>query len=259
MTSAPYPLQAVDAETLGGLGASAYALAARSPASLAAHVTPGAGGVSVDHAKPADKPASDVTGTGTAGTLPVWINSFLNSPTGGVRCTLESMGAARHNEMLQAGQSAPDFKLARLEKGTVEGTADLGKLLPGGPVLLAFFKSTCPVCQMTLPFLERIHNDRAPGSFAIYGVSQDDAETTEEFAGEFGIGFPMLLDTEESGYPASNAYGISHVPSLFLVERDGTIARSMEGFNKKEFLELAGQAGVNPFRPDEKVPEWKAG
>ena len=53
----------------------------------------------------------------------------------------------------------------------------------------------------------------------------------------------MLLDTEESGYPASNAYGISHVPSLFLVERDGTIAWSMEGFVKREFVAMAASRG----------------
>jgi hypothetical protein len=71
--------------------------------------------------------------------------------------------------------------------------------------------------------------------------------------------FPLLLDTEESGYPASNAYGLSHVPSLFLVDPDGTIGWSLEGFNKKEFLAMAAQAGVNPFHPGENVPEWKAG
>jgi peroxiredoxin len=169
------------------------------------------------------------------------------------------MGAGRQNVLLSAGQLAPDFNLAQLENGTVRGTTDLGKLLTGGPVLLAFFKSTCPVCQMTLPFLERVHRGRAPESLEIYGVSQDDAGTTQEFTGEFGISFPMLLDTEESGYPASNAYGISHVPTLFLVGRDGTIAWSLEGFVKKEFLEMAARAGVDPFRPDEKVPEWKAG
>jgi len=169
------------------------------------------------------------------------------------------MGATRQSEPLRAGQRAPAFQLARLEHGAVRGTADLVKLRAGGPVLLAFFKSSCPVCQMTLPFLERVHRGRAPGSLEIYGVSQDDAETTQQFAGEFGISFPMLLDTEESGYPASNAYGISHVPSLFLVERDGTIAWSLEGFNKREFTAMAGQAGVHPFGPDENVPEWKAG
>jgi len=168
------------------------------------------------------------------------------------------MGSVRQSEPLRSGLRAPDFTLARLDSAA-PGNADLGTLLSGGPVLLAFFKSTCPVCQMTLPFLERIHRGRAPGSLEIYGVSQDDPETTKEFAGEFGISFPMLLDTEESGYPASNAYGLSHVPTLFLVERDGTIVWSLEGFNKKEFLAVAGRVGVYPFRPGENVPEWKAG
>jgi len=165
------------------------------------------------------------------------------------------MGASKQTEILRAGARAPNFTVTHLN----DGTAELTQLISRGPVLLAFFKSTCPVCQMTLPFLERIHQGRAPGSYEIYGVSQDDAETTREFAGHFGIQFPMLLDTEESGYPASNAYGLSHVPTLFLVERDGTIAWSSEGFIKRQLQAVAEQAGVNPFRPDENVPEWKAG
>lgn len=161
--------------------------------------------------------------------------------------------------MLRAGQPAPGFRLVQCENGAARGTADLDGLISGGPVLLAFFKASCPVCQMTLPFLERIHRARTPGSMTIYGISQNDAGTVEEFRKEFGISFPMLLDSEESGYPASNAYGISHVPSLFLVEPAGTIAWSLEGFVKREFTALAGQAGVNPFQPDDNVPEWKAG
>jgi len=165
------------------------------------------------------------------------------------------MSSTKQPELLRAGNRAPDFKLARLG----EGQAELSALLANGPVLLAFFKSTCPVCQMTLPFLERVDRSRKPGSYAIYGVSQDDAETTQEFNREFGVTLPMLLDTEESGYPASNAYGLSHVPSMFLVERDGTISWSLEGFVKREFEAVAAQAGVQPFRQGENVPEWKAG
>jgi peroxiredoxin len=169
------------------------------------------------------------------------------------------MGAARQIELLRAGCRAPDFSLARLENGAVRGTADLGKLLADGPALLAFFKTTCPVCQMTLPFLERIQRGRTPGSLDVFGISQDDAETTHEFAGHFALNFPMLLDTEESGYPASNAYGISHVPSLFMVERDRKIMWSLEGFNRREILAVSSYAGMNPFQPGENVPEWKAG
>jgi len=69
----------------------------------------------------------------------------------------------------------------------------------------------------------------------------------------------MLLDTTEAGYPASNAYGLSHVPSLFVIERDGTISWSLEGFVKREFIEMARVAKVDPFGPGENVPEWKAG
>lgn len=169
------------------------------------------------------------------------------------------MGSSKQLELLRAGMRAPDFPLARLEAGAAGGTVDLAHLWHDGPVLLAFFKSSCPVCQMTLPFLERIYRGRTPGSLDIYGVSQDDAPTTAEFGAEFGLHFPMLLDTEESGYPASNAYGLSHVPSLFLVESNGTIAWSLEGFVKRELLEMARTAGVDPFLPGEKVPEWKAG
>jgi len=169
------------------------------------------------------------------------------------------MGAAPHHELLRSGQRAPGFRLVRCENGTAGGTADLDGLLAAGPALLAFFKASCPVCQLTLPFLERIHRGRTTGSLAVYGISQDDAETSREFAAEFGITFPMLLDTEESGYPASNAYGLSHVPSLFLVERDGTIAWSLEGFNRRELAAVAGKGGVSLFRPHEKVPDWKAG
>jgi hypothetical protein len=76
MTSVPYSLKAVDAETLGGLPASAFALAA--PAvGIAGNGSRGASTASAralgasDSAKPAAAPAA-VTGSGTAGTIPVW-------------------------------------------------------------------------------------------------------------------------------------------------------------------------------------------
>jgi peroxiredoxin len=185
-------------------------------------------------------------------------DTSVPSRRGAAQVKLESMGAFKQKEMLRAGQPAPDFTLERLRKGS-GGSAGRAELLREAPVLLAFFKSSCPVCQMTLPFLDRVYRGRTPGSINIYGVSQDDPETTREFCAEFGITFPMLLDTEEGGYTASNAYNIAHVPSLFLLDRDGTIAWSLEGFNKREFVALAAQAGVTPFQPDENVPEWKAG
>ena len=157
--------------------------------------------------------------------------------------------------MLEPGVRAPDFELVDLDGQRHR----LRELTAAGPVLLAFFKTTCPVCQLTLPFLERIHRGQAGPAVAVYGVSQDDPETTREFDQEFGVTFPMLLDTEDDGYPASNAYSISHVPSVFLVEPDGMISWTMEGFDKKALESLGDRAGVAAFRPTDNVPAFKAG
>jgi len=152
----------------------------------------------------------------------------------------------------QVGARAPELRLRQLGGGE----AALADLLAAGPVLLAFFKVSCPVCQMTLPFLERIH---AGGGLQVYGVSQNDERDTRDFAGEYGLKFPMLLDSEHDGFPAGNAYGITHVPTSFLVEADGTVGRLIEGWNKQEILWLGARSGVNPIGADDHVPEWKAG
>jgi peroxiredoxin len=165
------------------------------------------------------------------------------------------MAAGKQKQMLDVGARAPEFQLSGLDTHR----RGLRELLASGPVLLAFFKSSCPVCQFTFPYLERIHRGAANGSFSVYGVSQDDAEATRDFNEEYGITFPVLLDTVETNYPASNAYGISHVPTAYLVEPDGAISWTMEGFDKKALESLGTKAAVKVFRKDERVPDFRAG
>jgi peroxiredoxin len=161
------------------------------------------------------------------------------------------MAARRPNQLARSGSRAPDFRLPLLEGGEVS----LGELTSRGPVLLAFFKITCPVCQYTLPYLDRIHTS---GALPVYAVSQNDPEDTREFKRQFGLNMPMLLDPEDA-FPTSNAYGISTVPTMFLVEPDGSILRVIEGWVKREIEWLAAKAGVTPFRQGERVSDWKAG
>ncbi len=154
--------------------------------------------------------------------------------------------------MVKAGERAPGFRIARLNGGEVT----LQDITANGPALLAFFKISCPVCQLTFPYLDRIY---ATGRLPVYGVSQNDADSTREFNARYGVSFPALLDAEDAGFPVSNEYGITTVPTLLLVEADGTIASVQEGFSKRDLESLGGKAGVNPFRAGERVPDWKAG
>jgi peroxiredoxin len=156
--------------------------------------------------------------------------------------------------MLEIGDRAPECALPDL-RGRDHSLLDL---LSESGVVLAFFKISCPVCQFTLPFLERLHREAAASSVRFYGVSQDDATDTRDFNREFGITFPTLLD-EQDAYAASNAFGVSHVPSMFFVSQDRTIQWTCEGFSKKALEELALRLGVKVFHPGEFVPEFRAG
>ena len=162
------------------------------------------------------------------------------------------MASRRQQTLPNPGSLAPDFRLTKLEGGEVS----LPELISGGPALLAFYKVTCPVCQMTMPFLERLHRQ---GSLRVYGISQNDPDDTLEFVRHFGASFPTLLDSEDAGYPASNAYGISTVPTLFVVEPDRKLSQVIEGWNKMDMAGLGSLAGMKLFRADDDVPAWKAG
>jgi peroxiredoxin len=161
----------------------------------------------------------------------------------------------RHSKskgLIAAGAKAPAFRLE-----SMDGAAQsLDQILARGPVLFAFFKISCPVCQMTAPYLERLS---ANSALQVIGISQDDSDATRGFAKRFGLTLPILLDSCDQSYPASNAYGITSVPTLFLVEPDGVVSRSIAGFSKRDFEDIAGRANVPLFTPGEHVPEWKAG
>src|SRR5258708_12273112 len=86
----------------------------------------------------------------------------------------------------------------------------LGKLLEKGPVVAAFFKISCPVCQFTFPYLQRLAERYAGNSATVIGVSQDDVSGTKEFNREYGVTFATLLDGPR--YPLSTPYRLRILP-----------------------------------------------
>ena len=136
---------------------------------------------------------------------------------------------------VDAGRTAPGFSLRGLD-GTPRS---LEALQQKGPVVAAFFKISCPVCQFTFPFLQRLYERYAGDNVIFLGISQDDAKATAGFARQYGLTFPMALDEKDKGYPASNAYGLTNVPTIFLIDMDGTVRVASTGFVKDDLERIA--------------------
>jgi len=170
------------------------------------------------------------------------------------------MGKQDHMTRIVAGSMAAGFSLKSLDNKDYS----LNALLERGPVVAAFFKVSCPVCQFTFPFLERLYKRYGGDGVTFLGISQDDARATQNFAKEYGVTFPLLLD--ENGYPVSNAYGLTNVPTTFLIDTDGTVKISCMGFNKIDLEKIAAHLAERKkislaplFRSDEVVPANKPG
>jgi peroxiredoxin len=160
--------------------------------------------------------------------------------------------------------AAPNARF-RTPEGTLLSTADVVAKGHGLPVLLAFFKTSCPICRLTWPYLQRLHEAYGRQAVHVVGVSQDDATSSRAYYAENGgATFDLLLDPEPT-FVASNAFDVESVPLLVLLSPDGTIEDTFAGWSRKRMEELGARFASKsvPFvpvvPPGDPVREFSAG
>lgn len=137
--------------------------------------------------------------------------------------------------LIRPGQQAPDFALPD-ESGA---TTTLGQLTEAGPVLLAFFKTTCGTCKLAFPVvgeMARRFAGQVP-AVPVVAVAQDPLDRARAFLDEYGFEGPVL-DDHAGSYATSAAYGLDAVPALVLVEPDAKVAASQEGWDRDRYNAL---------------------
>lgn len=136
--------------------------------------------------------------------------------------------------------------------------------LPSNETLYGFFKTTCPASALAWPYLERIRKLGEGGTLSVLAVSQDESEVTRRFSADLGVEIPTLYDLDP--WPASDALGLTDVPTFVLVGGDGKVQDVAVGFQRhkmEEFAQLAarsaGRSAPTLFSPGENVPAIKPG
>jgi cytochrome c biogenesis protein CcmG, thiol:disulfide interchange protein DsbE len=98
--------------------------------------------------------------------------------------------------------------------------------LRGKPVVVNFWASWCDPCREEADHLRRF-SDKARGRVALVGVSWTDTRAgARKFIREYGWHFPNFFDP---GGTVGNRYGLSGLPTTFVLDRDGRIARILRG------------------------------
>src|SRR5207244_6335861 len=99
----------------------------------------------------------------------------------------------------------------------------------------------------------------------VIGISQDAAKDAASFAKQFGITFPIALD-DTGRYPASNAYGLTNVPTLFLISPEGKVEVSSVAWSRDDlqsvsdgFAAATGSEEKEIVHVSDNVPNYKPG
>ena len=147
---------------------------------------------------------------------------------------------------LSAGAQAPDFTLTGIDGKQYS----LSAALEQGPLLAVFIKTTCPVCDLAMPYLNRLAEAYGGQGWHLWVISQDDQQTSQRYAQTFEATFPLVVDDPADGWKVSRAYDPPATPTLFLIGPDGRLQFSGQGFSKADLNgvseRIAGHLGVQP-------------
>jgi cytochrome c biogenesis protein CcmG, thiol:disulfide interchange protein DsbE len=146
-----------------------------------------------------------------------------------------------------AGQPAPPIQ-GQLFDGTPARLADYA----GKPVMVNFWATWCPPCRLEMPWLEAAYGQHKADGLVVLAVNAGERlnadlthQTIQRFVSDKALTLPILLP----GNPdqAQAAYGVTALPSTFMVDRSGAVVDVMTGaFPSAAAVEAAAQRVLAP-------------
>jgi cytochrome c biogenesis protein CcmG/thiol:disulfide interchange protein DsbE len=121
-------------------------------------------------------------------------------------------------------KTAPDFTLTSSngEKITLSD-------LRGKTIFIDFWATWCAPCRESIPHLVDLYKTYHDKGFVIIGVSVDrgDPDLVRRFATSLDIPYPIVIAHGE----LEKQYGVTALPTGFLVDKDGMIREKFLGFS----------------------------
>jgi peroxiredoxin len=134
---------------------------------------------------------------------------------------------AKAKPLVTEGDTPPDV-LGKDEKGNPIRLADLR----GKVVIMSFWASWCGYCRKELPVLEGIQKTVGKPRIEVIAVnSREDRRTYRALLRQLGK-FEFTMTGDFDGL-VSDAYGVSSIPHMFVIGKDGTVAHVYRGYSEE--------------------------
>ena len=132
---------------------------------------------------------------------------------------------------LKQGEPTPSFTLDDLNGGSIAFPSDLA----GQVVAIRFWADWCPFCKGEMHDLEPVYRAYEDKGLRIFAVNvRQDRETAAAFVEPLGISYEVLLDRDGS---VARAYGVTGLPTTFIVDRRGRLVARILGESTAEVFE----------------------
>ena len=129
------------------------------------------------------------------------------------------------------GETAPDFVTRTIDGSPWSLSQSRGKL-----TLLNFWATWCEPCRKELPDLERLHQMYSRQGLAVIGVSGENPDDVRNFLSTESITYPALHDRD---HQVHHLYQVNAIPTTYVIGRDGTLLKRIEGYASKKALTAA--------------------
>ncbi|MBN2008938.1 TlpA family protein disulfide reductase [candidate division KSB1 bacterium] len=144
---------------------------------------------------------------------------------------------AQQEVELAVGDAAPTFVLRDMQDDDVFLRDFCGQLRQPWKnktkhvVILSFFTSYCKPCLKEIPELQKIAAEFGENDLKVFLVNlKEDKELVQKYIAEKGFTLPVLLD--RYGMIAKK-YGVTSVPRIFIIDKEGNIAWLTKGYDEK--------------------------
>lgn len=140
-------------------------------------------------------------------------------------------GCSDQKVILSTGQTVPAFSLVDINGKTWRFPKDL----KGKVVAIRFWADWCKSCAEEMPVIAKVYNKYKDKGLVILAINiGQERVALVKFVKGIEISYPVLLDP---GTVINKRYGVTGLPTTFIIDRNGTMRQKILGEVGQTFFE----------------------